>query len=228
MIILAIGLGVALMGLFFERLPQGMLWFQYFRKPEDVSAQLLCRTKVWMVASGAVSALVAAVGIWLGIYWLQFFAPLTVILVCMVALYYLWLQGAPKSLRWIVWPALVVTLGLVGYMMVQGEAQTEVELGDKSLEIQGMYSLTLPYDQIVRVELLDRAPRTTLRTDGFSANGIRKGYFKLENGDRCYLNTDDQIDAYIYIYKSDGDLVVFNTIDVRQTDRVFEQLKRVN
>lgn len=223
-----VGAVVALMGCFFERLPRGVVSFGYFRRQDDVSPKLMRRSKVWLIATGAAAALIAAIGIWTQIFWLEMLVPLVVLLAGGVAMYALWLQGAPKSVRYVVWPALAITLGLVCYMMVQGLAQTRVEVGDSVLQINGMYSLEIPYDQIERIDLSSEPPHATLRTNGFAANGICKGYFKLEGGERCFLDTDARISTYIYVYRKNDFPVVFNVGDDAQTRLVFERLNEAN
>lgn len=216
---------IALMGCFLERLPREMFSLYYFRKKGDAPPELMRRTKVWMIASGVSAFAVAAIGVWTQLYLLQMLVPLVILLVCVVAIYAMWLQGASRMMQGIVWTALVVTLGLVVIMFARGAAETQAQMGPTALEIRGFYSLDVPYDGIERVVLSDEAPRTMVRTNGFSANDIRKGYFRMENDEKCFLSTDAAVPEYIYIFRRDDFPVVLNLYTLMETRELFRELK---
>ncbi|OEF97564.1 hypothetical protein BHF68_03660 [Desulfuribacillus alkaliarsenatis] len=86
-----------------------------------------------------------------------------------------------KSVKWIVGSVIAVPLIGVAALMYMSSQSSEIVIEDDYIQITGMYGLTLEYQMIQSVELVDILPNIERRTNGSSVGSIRKGNFRLEN-----------------------------------------------
>jgi hypothetical protein len=85
---------------------------------------------------------------------------------------------------------LCIAIG-TGVMMYSGTRQTEIVLRETELEFTGMYDMSVPYDKIDSISVVDAIPAIKMRSNGFALGRYLKGDFKTTNGEtiRLYANT---------------------------------------
>lgn len=66
-----------------------------------------------------------------------------------------------------------------------------------ALKISGMYSMTIPYNQIEQLDTISSLPRISIRTNGYAFNKTMIGNFRFQDGN----------DAKLYIRKSSVPLI---------------------
>ena len=96
---------------------------------------------------------------------------------------------------------LVLTIGGVGYLFLNGLKNSEILMKEDSLEITGMYGEKISRDQILGVRLISDLPEITMRSNGLSAGDFRKGYFR----------TKDRKTVKLIINKKQKPVIVLNT-----------------
>lgn len=62
-----------------------------------------------------------------------------------------------------------------------------IELGDEQLAINGAYGVSVPYDDIEEILLVDKVPSLSMRTNGLGLGQILKGHFLLEDKSKALL-----------------------------------------
>lgn len=78
-------------------------------------------------------------------------------------------------------------------------------------------------NEIKTIQLVDKLPEISIRTNGFALQTIKKGYFKTANGEKIKLliNTDKQPIIYItttdnqniyYSSKNESNLIILNEL----------------
>lgn len=227
----AIGFMLILFGIVFDRIPVRLFSFTYVPKNADMQSaplqRLIAQSKAVLKATGWVMILCAVGGMLFHIFWLRFFIPLWVSLLGGLFLVFLWSRNAPRRVKIICWVAVVTGIGVMAAVtfLLTASVKTEIIVGDREFVVKGMYSLQLPYDEIDSIYLSSEPPRTIIRTNGLYMNGISKGYFKLKDRTRCYLNTDAKVPVYIYIARKNEMPVIVNWQSREKTEELYLLLK---
>ncbi|MEH7012425.1 DUF3784 domain-containing protein [Neobacillus niacini] len=99
----------------------------------------------------------------------------------------------------------------------------ELVTKEKSFEITGMYGDEWAYEDITSVELMEKLPEVTVRTNGVGLPTLSKGHFKVKNYGRSLLFIQKGSSPYIYIELKDKKIFI-NDKDPEQTRLWFEQL----
>lgn len=220
-----------LFGIIFDRIPVRLFSFTCVPKNADMPSapmqRLIAQSKAVLKATGWVMILCAVGGMLFGIFWLRFYVPLWVGLLGGVFLIVLWTRHAPRIVKIVAWIGITLGISVVAAVtfLLAGSVKTEIIVGEKEFVVEGMYSLQLPYNEIDTVYLSPEPPHTTIRTNGLAMNGISKGYFKLKDRTRCYLNTDAKVPVYIYIARKNEMPVIVNWQSREMTEKIFRMLQ---
>ena len=104
-----------------------------------------------------------------------------------------------------------------------------IVLEENQVNVTGDYKLVIPFTDIVDVSLIPM-PGLSYRTNGMSFMGIKKGYFKLTDGSKCYLNINysnpeqvikinriDNIPVFLSGKTQEGTLTFYKEIKERST-----------
>jgi hypothetical protein len=105
----------------------------------------------------------------------------------------------------------LLSVAYIGYSFnekLTSSIQFDVSVNDNQLELTGDYSLTVPYDEIVSIELESDLPAVSFRNNGVSMGGKRAGYFKLANGENSFFFLVNDVSPFIHIER-DGEIPVF-------------------
>ena len=84
---------------------------------------------------------------------------------------------------------IVVVVGVlvVGLIIGLSYQKNKISFTDRQMQISGIYGKDYNLADIESVTLKDEKPITTLRTNGFSIGGIKKGHFNVKNDGNCLL-----------------------------------------
>lgn len=99
----------------------------------------------------------------------------------------------------------------------------KIEIGNNIIKIKGDYGMEIKTNEIKTIQLVDKLPEISIRTNGFALQTIKKGYFKTANGEKIKLliNTDKQPIIYItttdnqkiyYSSKNESNLIILNEL----------------
>lgn len=99
----------------------------------------------------------------------------------------------------------------------------KIEISNNIIKIKGDYGMEIKTNEIKTIQLVDKLPEISIRTNGFALQTIKKGYFKTANGEKIKLliNTDKQPIIYItttdnqkiyYSSKNESNLIILNEL----------------
>ena len=95
--------------------------------------------------------------------------------------------------------------------MFWGMTPSELESQDGKLKISGIYGETIPYSEIKSIELIDKKPQITRRTNGFALGTKKKGYFANSQGEKFKLFIDRPELPWILITKKNERKVYYSS-----------------
>ena len=118
----------------------------------------------------------------------------------------------------------VVVLG-VGGMLVYGYQDNQLEISSEELIFSGMYGLEIQKGAVAELQILDRLPKITKRTNGFATQHMLKGKFRTADGKKVHLILNARQGPFLEINRSKKPTVYFSLEQNSQT--VVQQLKRM-
>lgn len=117
--------------------------------------------------------------------------------------------------------AIVGGLGALSYFSYQGY---ELVTKEESFEITGMYGDEWTYKDVTSIELMEKMPEVTLRTNGVGLPTLSKGYFKVTGYGSSLLFIQKGSSPYIYIQLKDKKIFI-NDKNPEQTRLWFEEVR---
>lgn len=108
-----------------------------------------------------------------------------------------------KKYSKLTWVIVGVSMVFVVVILLLASKPTEIEVGEETISISGMYGRIIPMSEIVSVELLEEMPPVAMRTNGSSTGKYNKGHFRLKNGENCLLFIRNQ-SPYIELRTTDN------------------------
>ena len=130
------------------------------------------------------------------------------------------LETAPK----IALVVLALSVALVVILIAFTVRPLKIEVGEESVSISGMYGRSIPFCEIVSVELTDQLPPIAMRTNGASTRNHHKGHYLLENGEKCMLFVDTRVPLFIEMRTTET-LYFLNGTDEEATLTLFYTIK---
>lgn len=118
---------------------------------------------------------------------------------------------------------LLVSIGVI-ILFILPYQETEVEIFDHQMIISGIYSETLSIDQIDKAEFLQYYPPVKLKTNGFALTNLKKGWFKLESGEKVKLFINDMSGPFLKIYTNQNYSVIIGLKNVDE-ELLYRQIK---
>lgn len=109
-------------------------------------------------------------------------------------------------------------------LMVVNFRETKVQLDDKTIQIKGVYGLTIPFTELEQVDTISALPAVSLRTNGYAFFGTWIGNFKLTDGSRVKMFVKNGHTPYILIKSKDRLPVYINFDDRIKTIKLYNEL----
>ena len=106
---------------------------------------------------------------------------------------------------------LILTIGGVGYLFLNGLKNSEIQFNENNLEITGMYGEKINRDGILGVRLVPELPEISIRSNGFSAGNFRKGYFRAKDGKTVKLIVNDKQKPFLMLDTQEGEIYFSST-----------------
>lgn len=144
----------------------------------------------------------------------------------------IWLQRyeVPHKRKKMYWITGSITAVLVCFLVgltYVGLKENQVTVEDGKFVVSGMYGVEWDLEDVEEVKLLDELPRVIVKTNGFATEGHLKGRFRLESpyeGGLLFVRVKDG-SPYLYVETKDGDYVILNRSDGKETERLYKQLQ---
>ncbi|WP_294188427.1 DUF3784 domain-containing protein [uncultured Clostridium sp.] len=118
-----------------------------------------------------------------------------------------------------------ITFAIMLITFSSGKEPNEIRVTDTSIIIEGNFGTSIKKKDIKELVLVDTLPEIALRVNGYSDGSlIRKGDFKLKNGDRVKLYIESKGGPYIKISTISTEIYI-NYKDSNKTIESFNNLK---
>jgi hypothetical protein len=111
-------------------------------------------------------------------------------------------------------------IGALSYFSYQG---FELVTKEDSFKITGMYGDEWNYEEITSIELMEKLPEVTARTNGVGLPTLSKGHFKVNGYGSSFLFVQKTSSPYIYIELNDKKIFI-NDKNPEQTKSWYQQL----
>lgn len=123
--------------------------------------------------------------------------------------------------------ALLLGIGLIFIvvMFIRDFKETKLILNSNSIEFQGDYGEIVPFEKIKSIQLVNKKPKIVLRTNGFSAGTIKKGFYKTDTGEKVKLIINAENKPYILITKSDGNKIYYSAKE-QSNEKLFDSINK--
>ncbi|MRI63607.1 hypothetical protein EDM00_06340 [Ornithobacterium rhinotracheale] len=114
-------------------------------------------------------------------------------------------------------------------LLYVGTRNSELEVENDKIKITGIYETELNTNEIQSVSLVCQLPKIVERTNGFAFQGVLKGYFKTENGERVklFINEEDK-PPFILIITKNGQKIYFSSDDKSDLELYKELKEKLN
>lgn len=119
--------------------------------------------------------------------------------------------------------SLVVLFVIV--MIYSGSKEAKVKIGNDGFTINGIYGLTIPYNEVIQIDTVASLPRISMRTNGSAVGKTMKGNFKLADNSRVKLFVEAGNPPYLLIKSKDRVPIYLNFEDKQKTRNLFKELK---
>jgi hypothetical protein len=119
---------------------------------------------------------------------------------------------------------LLATLIFVIILFVWSERESRMHMYKDEVSISGPYGLTIPFNEMDSIVLLEKIPKIRLRLNGISTSSVSKGKFKGAGQSRYHLLLDKPYKQAVIIYRS-KDIPVIISLDQVVEEELYISLK---
>jgi hypothetical protein len=119
----------------------------------------------------------------------------------------------------------LIMIVLLGTLFGLGLKEPNVIVNGENITFTGIYSSSIPVDQIKKMEVREKLPHISKRTNGFALGNRYKGNFKIDKDSPVILYVSNSFEPVIYLELSNQQLY-FNLKNRTRTNEIFEELKK--
>lgn len=119
----------------------------------------------------------------------------------------------------------VVTLVVVAVMIILSVQPVKISLLEEGLKIQGLYGEVYAWDDIAKVELVEKLPKIESRTNGSSIGTFKRGHFRTTELGSVKMFVDASKPPFIIIYTQDKP-AIFNMKTPEETKAMFDEIQK--
>ena len=122
----------------------------------------------------------------------------------------------------------IIFLGVITFIaavLFTSTSRTKVILDEKMMKIKGIYGLTIPYEDLLRVDTISRLPAISIRTNGSAIAGILKGNFRLTDKSSAKLFIRKENPPFLVIRSKERVPVYLNFKEKERTIQLYKVLK---
>ncbi|WP_291650467.1 DUF3784 domain-containing protein [Clostridium sp.] len=156
--------------------------------------------------------------------------PFVIILLIIIFGYLIYIQRFDHNKKSKTEILVMIVIGFITFSILIitfsfGNKPNDLILKDEAIVIDGSYGTTLKRKDIKSIELVDDIPEIVFKSNGYSdGSAIKKGDFKLKNGEKVKLYIQSNKGPYIKISTINFDVYI-NYKDVSLTKQSFNNLK---
>lgn len=123
---------------------------------------------------------------------------------------------------------IVVLFGVLIFMgieLVNGSKENIISIKNDTIEISGSYGENIKTNSIQTVKLVTNLPEIRTKTNGFSLETIKKGYFITNSGEKVKLLINSKTKPIIEITTKVGTKIYYTSKSEKSTLKTFKILK---
>ncbi|MCL2877330.1 MAG: PH domain-containing protein, partial [Acidobacteria bacterium] len=124
-------------------------------------------------------------------------------------------------------PAVIIVLVVITVIYL-GYSEPRVAFDSNAFKLKGLYGVDIPLTEITEVDLvtLHEMPAISMRTNGISLSGVRRGNFRTNSGDNIRLSINLGVNPVIRIVDRNGAVYYINRKNPDETRQIFNSIKR--
>lgn len=130
-----------------------------------------------------------------------------------------------SSTNWVKWIFYVVVSIILIVSFYFTERNEHIVTNKYNLDIPGIYSKSIDYSQIIKIDTISTIPNIELKTNGSFSRNRAKGYFRLKDVGSAYLNLNLKYPPFIRIVLRDESYVFINSADSKETIELFRNIE---
>jgi hypothetical protein len=119
----------------------------------------------------------------------------------------------------------VVVIGSLSYLFLLGYQDYRFIIKDDSFEITGMYGDEWKFEEIKKVELLEKMPKVTVKQNGFGTVSMSKGVFSVKGYGSSLLFIKKGLSNDILFIETEKKKIFINGKNNNETRNWFERLQ---
>lgn len=233
-IIYIIALSIILIGFFVYRNPDSIAGYNAMSDEQKRNYDIVRFKKILRNILVIGGFLIIFVNLLLGLFKLNVWRFLPVILIFLVICFYIVYKGRnfytdnePKNSVKLYWILSIPFLLIVGVSIgiYYGIKETEVIVSSEKIKIKGVYGFVIPVENIQKVELIERLPAMGYKTNGFSCvDDILKGNFRTKNKEDCKLFVYSKHPPFLKIIYNDNQKVYVNLKTTSKTTQLYNEI----
>ncbi len=105
---------------------------------------------------------------------------------------------------------LFLSLIFVASIFAFGMKEDKMIIDENEIVIKGFYGEKILFSEVASLKMIDNTPPISIRTNGFSAGAVNKGYFKTEEGKKVKLILNAKQAPLIQITMKDGKQIIYS------------------
>ena len=95
----------------------------------------------------------------------------------------------------------------------------------KKIEITGDYGIEINISNLKSIELIEKLPEISSKTNGFALETIKKGYFRTENDEKVKLLINSKKTPIIMLITNDNQKIYYSSKD-KSNEEIYKEVKR--
>jgi hypothetical protein len=101
----------------------------------------------------------------------------------------------------------------------------EILVDSKKIEITGDYGIEINISNLKSIELIEKLPEISSKTNGFALETIKKGYFRTENDEKVKLLINSKKTPIIMLITNDNQKIYYSSKD-KSNEEIYKEVKR--
>lgn len=121
---------------------------------------------------------------------------------------------------------LIITAVVVLFLFTKTLKNNEIIISRNSIEITEEYGMTIKIDEIKNIKLVNQLPKISTKINGSALEIIKKGNFKLQNGEKVklFINSDN---TPIILFTTTEKYKIYYSSKDKSNDSIFKELIKV-
>ncbi|HLF51034.1 DUF3784 domain-containing protein [Flavobacterium sp.] len=111
------------------------------------------------------------------------------------------------------------------YEFKSGLKDNEIIVDNKKIEITGEYGTEINISDLKSIELLDKLPEISSKTNGFALETIKKGFFRTVNDEKVKLLINSKKTPIILLITNDNQKIYYSSKD-KSNEEIYNEVKR--